>query len=39
VGLVLLIGFKLERSGFAGEGFAEAAAGFVAPVGVELSLL
>jgi hypothetical protein len=34
---VFLLGFKLECGGFAGEGFAEALAGFVAPVGVILA--
>jgi hypothetical protein len=34
VGEILLVGFELKRGGFGGEGFAEAATGFVAPVGV-----
>ncbi len=34
---LLLVGFELKRGGFAGERFAEAAAGFVAPVGIILA--
>jgi hypothetical protein len=34
---VFLFGFKLERGGSAGERFAEALTGFVAPVGVVLA--
>lgn len=39
VGEFLLFGLELEGGALAGEGFTEAAAGAVAPVGVELALL